>query len=181
MEQFRKSPRADFLDYNYGKYFITICTKNKEYYFGKITRGKMILSPIGQFVESQLKNASGFNSKIEVLVYVVMPNHIHAIVRLCRDVPLARMIVNPHQQRQPNPSLRANPTCQRHVPTLSKYINSLKGTVTKYAKLHNIDFVWQSRYHDHFIRGLKDENNIWNYIIHNVENWDKDCFYPNEL
>lgn len=32
----RKSPRANFHDYSGGDYFVTICTRDKEHYFGQI-------------------------------------------------------------------------------------------------------------------------------------------------
>ena len=51
-------------------------------YFGEISEGEMHLSAIGAFVSEQLGRASEFNSNIEVVLYVVMPNHIHAIVVL---------------------------------------------------------------------------------------------------
>lgn len=38
----RKNIRAEFHDYSGGEYFITICTKNKAHYFGKIKNGQMI-------------------------------------------------------------------------------------------------------------------------------------------
>lgn len=73
----------------------------------------------------------------------------------------------------------------RYVPTqkgyqrslLSTFIGSLKSAVTKYAHECGIPFAWQSRYHDHAIRGVDDLNNISRYITNNVANWEKDCFY----
>ena len=32
----RKTPRASWIDYNEGLYFITICTKERKHYLGKI-------------------------------------------------------------------------------------------------------------------------------------------------
>lgn len=181
MEQYRKSPRAKFLDYDGGDYFITICTGNKKQYFGKISDGEMHLSEIGLFVESQLKSASEYCKDIEIPLFVVMPNHIHAIVSVsCNDIPL-KYIDGNLQQRSPNPTLRANPTCRRHVPTLSRYISSLKGSVTKFAKSHNLEFGWQPRYHDHYIRGNNDGNRISDYILNNVARWQEDCFFKDEI
>jgi len=47
-----KSARKLDWDYiNGGWYFVTICTKNMESFFGNITDGKMNLSEIGEIVE----------------------------------------------------------------------------------------------------------------------------------
>lgn len=181
MEQYRKNVRAKFLDYDGGNYFITICTKGRKHYLGEIYNEEMHLSNIGKYITSQLDSASELCRDIDVPLYVVMPNHIHAIVCVNRrDMPSA-CLEGDTQQRSPNPALRANPTCQRHVPALSRYVTSLKGAVTKYAKAHNLEFGWQSRYHDHFIRGDKDGNKISDYIISNIANWHNDCFFEDEI
>ena len=172
MDQYRITPRASFLDYDSGDYFITVCTKEKKHFFGEIANGVMCFSPIGAFTDEQLRKVNVFCPNIEIPVFVVMPNHIHAIV--CMDV---ESIYDGNEQRSPNPSLRVNLTCQRHVPTLSRYVSSLKGAVTKYAKTLGLEFAWQSRYYDHLIRGNADRNNICEYIDNNVARWQTDCFY----
>src|SRR5690625_6360849 len=48
------SARAPFWDYAWNAaYFVTICTKNREHWFGKITDGVMDLSDIGEIVQSE--------------------------------------------------------------------------------------------------------------------------------
>lgn len=110
-----------------------------------------------------------------MIQYIVMPNHIHAIVRVNADISDAEIDTG-IVQRSPNPSLRANSTCLRHVTALSKYVNSLKGAVTKYAKANGWEFGWQPRYHDHLIRNKPDGNHISEYIANNVAKWQEDCF-----
>ncbi|MCM1505167.1 MAG: transposase [Muribaculum sp.] len=179
MDQYRKTPRANFIDYDYGDYFITICTKDKQHFLGEIHDGLMALSDVGQFVDNQLSRSKEFCEETEVIQYVVMPNHIHAIIRVTTRMSDAEIDTG-LVQRNPNASMRVNSTCQRHVPTLSKYVSSLKGVVTKFAKANNIEFAWQTRYHDHLIRGARDGNNISEYISNNVAKWQEDCFY-NEI
>ena len=76
----RKSPRCDFHNYSGGDYFVTICTRDKEHFFGKIENGKMIFSEIGQVAYDRLATLSQHYEYLEVPVFVVMPNHIHAIL-----------------------------------------------------------------------------------------------------
>lgn len=65
-----------------------------------------------------------------------MPNHIHAIVVL-NDNDI--YYEDPYmQQRAVNPSERGNGYEKRHVTLLSRYVNSLKGAVTKYARPYNL-------------------------------------------
>ena len=176
-DQYRKTPRANWIDYDKGIFFITICTKNRIHFFGSIADGVMNLSEIGDIVERHLLTASQYLENIDIPLYVIMPNHIHMIV--CIDNKRDDGDdTNPISQRNPNPVLRANSTYQRHVPTLSKYINSFKGAVTKEARKISSDFSWQSRYHDHLIRNDREANKISDYIINNVARWGEDCFNP---
>ncbi len=176
MDQYRKTPRAGFIHYDAGIFFLTICTKGQKHYFGEIYGGEMHLSPIGRYAEAQLISVTEVCGYVEVPLFVVMPNHVHMIVCIRRDVPLARSNEG-NIQRSPNPSLRTDPISQRHVPVLSRYVNSFKGAVTKYAKSLGVDFHWQGRYYDHYIRNNRDGNNISVYIRNNVARWEADCFY----
>ncbi len=89
------SARANWHGYDGGEYFVTICTQNREHYFGEIVKNnndepEMALTPIGKFVEEQLHNVTQHYPYAEIPLWVVMPNHIHAIVLIgdanCRDV-----------------------------------------------------------------------------------------------
>jgi putative transposase len=42
-----------------GLYFITICTKDRKHYFGKIVKGEMILNDIGIIAEMFSEEVSG--------------------------------------------------------------------------------------------------------------------------
>lgn len=181
MNQYRKTPRANFLDYSAGKYFVTACTKDKRHYFGSIVNGEMRLSDIGRFVELQLNSVSAYCKGIEVPLFVVMPNHIHAIVCIKGENMPLEYVDGDLRQRSPNPALRANAASPRGVPVLSRFMSSFKGAVTKYAKSRNLDFGWQARYHDHYIRGNHDGNKISEYIMNNVARWQEDCFYKDEV
>ncbi len=56
MEKFKSKyriPSARLINWDYGSegmYFITICTKNREHFFGEIRNGEMQLSEIGAIV-----------------------------------------------------------------------------------------------------------------------------------
>ncbi|MDR3653253.1 MAG: hypothetical protein P4L34_09825 [Paludibacter sp.] len=78
-------PSARWRDWNYadeGAYFVTICTKNRLHFFGKVVEGEMQLSEIGKIVEHEwLKSPSlrpDMNLDMEILQ--IMPNHIHGII-----------------------------------------------------------------------------------------------------
>ena len=85
--------------------------------------------------------------------YVVMPNHIHAILD-----------VGPDNQKN-----------------LSNVIGQYKMSVTKLARKKVAGFrVWQRSYHDHVIRNQVGYEKIWAYIENNPLKWEADCFYRND-
>jgi putative transposase len=76
-----ESTRLTNWDYrSIGAYFITICTHNREHYFGEIENGKMILSNIGVLANVFWYEIKNHTNNIELGEFVVMPNHIHGIL-----------------------------------------------------------------------------------------------------
>ena len=98
MEKFQNkycipSARVNWHDYKGGVYFVTICTKNREHYLGEITHCRdvarnvstepqMQLSPIGQYVYEQFINVKTHYPYAKIPLFVIMPDHIHAIVTI---------------------------------------------------------------------------------------------------
>lgn len=175
MDQYRKSPRCKFHDYDGGNYFITICTKDKKHFFGEIYNSFMHYTDVGRFAFGQLENVSSFRNDIIIPVFTVMPNHIHAIISVKGPVEFANDVAI--FQRSALRANRPNPDDRRHVPLLSRYISSFKGAVSKFAQSLQINFGWQSRYYDHIIRNNRDGNLISEYIMTNVTRWETDCYH----
>ena len=170
----RKSPRAQWIDYDAGLFFVTICAKNHIPYFGTIHNGEMRYSEIGIIVDKELAQPHIHHGEIDIPLYCVMPNHIHMMVWVKPDTD---ELIETIEQRCPVRSRRKNPDMARHVPTLSRYIASLKSAVSRQARKINEHFAWQTRYHDHLIRGHRDGKMITEYILNNPFNWKHDCFY----
>ncbi len=181
----RKSPRATWHDYNGANYFVTFCTKNRELYFGDVVDGRMELSEIGQWVQTQIEQTAVIRQNdVEIPIFVVMPNHVHLIVVYNRVVP-RRDASNASACRDAS-NVSANGTTDargaslRFGPqsgNLSSVVRGIKSAVTKYAIEHDIPFAWQSRYHDHIIRNQMEMNRIAEYIQNNPMKWDLDRFY----
>lgn len=184
MEKFQNrfripSARANWHDYNCGVYFVTICTKNREHYFGEICTGpQMQLSPIGQYAYEQFMNVKSHYPYAEIPLFVIMPDHIHAIVTIdgendcgdgvhvnCRDGvhTVSTDIVN-HQMQ----------TIAKCKGLLSVVVGGLKRAITHYANENNIPFAWQTRFHDRIIRNQDEFDKISDYIEKNVVNWQND-------
>ena len=71
--------------YNYrssGYYFITFCTEDRLALFGDVTNGKMILNDAGRMVHTKIGNTPHYYPDIHIDIFVVMPDHVHALVVL---------------------------------------------------------------------------------------------------
>ena len=166
----RKSLRLKNFDYaSNGKYFITICTFGKEYYFGKIENGKMKLSAVGQIVNEELlvSKQKWIKKNIEIEKYVVMPNHVHMIVSISKPE-----LYHNYQKEE-----FGKPTSE----SISSIVRSFKSAVTreahnKFSYLNTPYKIWQPRYYDNIIRSEDAYWKICEYIDKNPECWNEDNF-----
>ena len=169
--------RATWHDYNGGEYFITICTKNREHHFGEIFDGTMQLSALGKYADEQLRHVASHYPYAEIPLWVVMPNHIHAVVIIR---PELQSDDTPHVRTMCTSSLQNNIIDEKmqfvshHRGLLSTTIGGLKRAITRYARQNNIPFAWQTRFHDHIIRDTDEMNRIAKYIENNVAKWEYD-------
>ena len=75
------SNRLKNWDYgNNAAYFITICTQNREHYFGEIKNSKMQLNELGENATRFWVDIPKHFPFIELGNFVVMPNHTHGIL-----------------------------------------------------------------------------------------------------
>jgi len=85
MKKFRnkyriQSARAQWWDYGWnGAYFITVCTRHRNHYFGEIRNSKMILSETGIIADTLWREIPNHFPFIDLGEFVVMPNHFHGI------------------------------------------------------------------------------------------------------
>ena len=175
--------RATWHDYNAGEYFITVCTHNKVHYFGEIVSGQMIFSRIGQFADEQCRNIQMHYAYAAIPLWVVMPNHIHAVVIIDNDkIPYEKRNVEKqcrNVETFQETSLQREPIqiATEMQSWLSVVVRQIKQSITRFAKNSSIPFAWQSRFHDHIIRNNDDRNAIADYIENNVVKWEYDKFY----
>jgi putative transposase len=164
------SARLQSWDYSSeGMYFVTICTKNMNHYFGEITgEGKIELSELGLIAEKEWVKTIELrpDMNLDLYKFVVMPNHFHGIINI--------------GQNQYNKSISGDydylNKFQPQSKNLASIIRGYKSAVTTFARKNNIEFCWQTRFHDHIIRSYEEYVRISNYIDFNPDNWKDDKF-----
>ncbi len=210
MEKFNnmyRIPSARASKWNYGwnaAYFVTICTKERECYFGEIESNIMHLSEIGRIVETEWLRTVFLrpDMNLELGRFVVMPNHFHGIIiigrnrynTVCRDAMHCVSTV----EFAGNGNCRDAVQCVSTVDfadddncrdamhcvstgifgpqskNLASIIRGFKSSVTIQSRQIHADFAWQSRFHEHIIRTNRAYQYISNYIENNPLTWEKD-------
>ncbi|PCI24374.1 hypothetical protein COB57_05155 [Candidatus Peregrinibacteria bacterium] len=173
----RQSRRMNDCDYSYaGIYFITICTKNRAALFGTIINKAMNLSAGGKIAMQCFQDISKHYPDVKVDNYVIMPNHVHAIVTIATPVTAGA------QNLVPEPAWIRKNKFQHIIPrSLGAIIRGYKIGVTKwFRKNTEVHCVWQRNYHEQKIRTKKDYDLIFQYITNNPKRWEGDCFYEGE-
>jgi REP element-mobilizing transposase RayT len=172
-----------------GWYFVTLCTRNQECFFGEIVEADLQLSTIGDIVAEEWQKTPTIRPNVELDEWIVMPNHIHGIIVIkpasdesSRDVPVERL---PAER-----SIGKRETTHRVVSTkgrlkagsLGAIAGQFKSVCTKRiwaAGFPNFD--WQPRFFDHIIRNEKSLKNIRQYIVNNPLKWELDKNNPANL
>ena len=162
----RKPTRLKCFDYSRsGTYFLTICTIKKRNLLSKIVGDgahdvpKIVLTKAGKIVETYISSTNNIQN-VNVENYVIMPNHIHMIIRIYPD------------EKENGTSWAPSPTNQlipHIISTFKRFCNAQYG-----------ENLFQRSYHDHIIRNAKEYEHIWNYIQLNPSRWQYDCFYNPE-
>ena len=154
--------------YDYGAngcYYVTICTKKMERYFGEIVNEELQPSEIGNIALQYWLDIPNHFPFVVLDEFVIMPNHIHGI--LFFDKSLSTKTVTEQ-------SVAASSKFGRQSQNLGSVIRGFKSSLKRYANENNIDFAWQERFHDHIIRNHEALTNIRGYIFDNPSNWNKD-------
>ena len=154
----RKLTRLRGFDYAKSKtYFVTICTKNKEQWFGKVEKNKMILNEYGEIVRKIWLWLAYQYPYVHLDRFIIMPNHIHGIIS----------IKNYNSDHLKNSQIKKK--------TLSSLIGAFK---TKSSKLIHksglAEFKWQKSFYDHILRKKDNLRNIRYYILYNPSKWEND-------
>jgi len=178
MTLFRKKYRVESArkkDWDYslpGRYFVTICTKNKRQYFGRMIQEIMDLSLVGKYAAKCWEEIPTHHTNVGIDDFIVMPNHIHGIIVISGPERLPKLRMRGEIRRIPALS-EIHPTAG----SLGAVVGSFKSAVTYWCKTESRDFAWHSRFHDRIIRGKNSLKAVREYIRDNPRNWHKDTLF----
>jgi REP element-mobilizing transposase RayT len=165
----RRSIRLKGYDYRQpGAYFVTVCAWERLMLFGEVVDGDMKANALGDIVYETWLALPEHYSHVALDSFVVMPNHIHAILMLSNEPVGARLKPAPTTLPATNvPERHGLPEIVRAFKTFSaRRINGLRDTPGVP--------VWQRNYHEHVIRDELEQDEIRSYISTNPARWLSD-------
>ncbi|MCF6775147.1 hypothetical protein L3V83_01045 [Thiotrichales bacterium 19X7-9] len=197
----RRSIRLKGYDYSSkGFYFVTICTQNRQHFFGKIINEKLYLNDAGKMISHIWQQIPEIHNHINLHDYIIMPNHFHAII----EISVRAESISAHSESISIPSKHittSNRANMEFAPTnLSNNIKSaptgkisgLPQIIQTFKRYTTIEYMkgvksknwqpfdkklWQRNYYEHIIRNQPAYLNISNYIKNNPKNWKNDSNY----
>ena len=201
-----------------GAYFITICTKDRKPILSHIPVGEGLappehlglappehlglappeqseniptvvkLSPFGECIKEQIENIEKRFDNVIIDNYVIMPNHIHILMRIeCNSGGASTQHAGEASTQHAGGAntLHTGEANTLHTggaspsPTVSDVVCAFKSLATvECKKILPIETLFQRSFYDHIVRNDMDYQNIWQYIDDNPRKWTEDKLYP---
>lgn len=159
---------------------MTICTRDREEFFGEVRNGRMNLNDEGNIARNNLQNVQNYFKNVLMDEFIIMPNHIHCIIEINNvEVqfiePGGATRFDKSNLYKSTDQIKNNPMLLEKT-TLGKIIRHYKAKTTSeirnYGKFWK--FAWQRNYYDHIVRSYESLNRIREYIISNPMVWERD-------
>ncbi|MFV0593136.1 MAG: transposase [Draconibacterium sp.] len=175
-----------------GIYFITIVIQNRDCILGEIRNSKMILSDFGNIVNVEWQKSFDLRNELFLDEYIIMPNHLHALVVLRNSGNDRDLNVETHGRASlpppRDPAFHNLPSFKRKPKSISSFIAGFKSATTskiddyidshdlKIPKFNKHNKLWQANYYDHIIRNENEYWQIKQFIKNNPVVWESDKF-----
>ena len=165
----RKSMRLPNYDYSQpGAYFVTLLTHQRQPFLCDIIHGRTCYSKFGTVVKDSLLDLPKYHSNLMLDEFCIMPDHLHAIIRLvevCKggSTDNSQHVMRPAETRPNNPTSLIE-IIRAYKSFTSRKINAIHGTAGTSA--------WHRSYYEHVIRDEAELNQIRNYIVENPLKWE---------
>ena len=153
-----------------GAYFVTLCAAGRRCDFGTVQDGIVTLTTLGHIIHNTWVETCSFCAGVNADVFVVMPNHLHAIVLLHNDTTARE------DGRNGTTELSS---LIRRFKTLSTS-RAVRAAVSEGRSLPR-GRVWQRSYYEHVIRNDYSLERIRDYVGSNPLRWSLDRENPESV
>ena len=157
--KYRPVLRHANIDYSHGTFFVTVQAAFNKTIFGAIVGIKSVLNELGEAVADSLRTMGERYPGTEVIEFVVMPNHIHVLLRIAR--------------REDNRKHQLGYVIGRFKGWIAKVYRDLRAT----GRAANVGATpWQQDYWEKLVTSEEKLQAYRRYIRQNPAKWTSDRF-----
>jgi len=141
-----------------GRYFLTICTRNKAALFGEVAGNGVVLSKLGQIADESWREIPCHFLHVQLITHVVMPDHLHGILVLKAEERYAAGLPQNEPSREFAKPIRGS---------IATIVGAFKAAVSRRVPIGvttAASSMWQRGYYEHTIRSDKDFQEACEYI-----------------
>ena len=205
---YRKPLRLPGYDYTLeGAYFVTLCVLGKECLLGEVDNLHVRLSTAGEIVRDTWFGLPAHYPRLILDVFVIMPNHVHAIIVLTNDAgtepnrdfpgisdsdsvgeglkPSPTQFIATNTKPSPTQPIathtKPSPTQPASIHGLPEIVRALRTfSARKINDLRDTPgtAIWQRSFYEHIIRNDTNLTRVREYILNNPAQWALDKENP---
>ncbi len=159
----RRSPRLPRFDYgSAGVYFITVVAHQRRCLFAEVMSGQSVATDAGHMILSTWHSIPARHPGAALDDFVLMPNHVHGLLRLEGGSPRPRRLTVP-----------AVVGAFKSL-TTTRYIQGVSALGWPPFEQH----LWQRSYYDRILRDEVEVKAVREYIATNPLRWTSDREFP---
>lgn len=140
-----------------GSYYVTICTYQRELCLSDIVHSQVQLSILGKVAQSCWELLPNHYRYVMLDVFVIMPNHLHAILTLTE---------------------RTDTTPRHGLSEIMRWFKGLSARFINEQRDTPSGQVWQRSFYDSVIKHPRMYDFIHQYILENPLKWELDRLHP---
>ncbi len=146
------------INYRYGWFFVTFQVHQNKSRLGAIVGEECVLNPLGEAVAKLIETLPDYNSEVYVDCYVVMPNHVHLLLKI--------------EDRPTND--------EHHLGKIMRKLKSLAYRASReiISRGTTAPRLWQENYWEKIVTSHGQLEAIRRYIRENPKRWSIDRFGP---
>lgn len=153
--------RNSRINYRFGWFFVTFQVFQNKSELGAIVGDKCVLNALGEAVKNLIKTLHDFNPEVYVDCFVVMPNHVHIVMKI--------------DDRPTND--------EHHLGKIMRKLKSLAAREYRILKERGLardigTHLWQENYWEKIITSHEQLEAIRRYVEENPKRWSIDRFGP---
>ncbi|MBR4257867.1 MAG: hypothetical protein IKQ17_02425 [Kiritimatiellae bacterium] len=158
------------INYKRGTFFVTIQAAFNKTIFGAIVGEKCVLNELGKVVEEALKSLGGRYDGVEIDEYVVMPNHIHFIIKIAG-------VEARHPEKAVDAASNPNHDLGFVVGRFKSWVSKVYRDMVAEGKAVDVGATpWQRDFWDKLVTTREQLEGYRRYIRENPAKWTRDRF-----